>query len=233
MSGKIFGKYIKICQKMKENIEYEIQVLNIDPKKKEKFTGIIFGHGGYIVHENTKLVRAAFHLPNKNNQNIEGYARVRSDGKETTMTIKTYENPKFPKETEVAIKGGFEEGINFLRALLGKEKAYIETYREKWYLPFPGVHEITFDTWPGLPQWMEIDCTSKEVLDEMIELFGINKNKTRYGAAGNKYELYYGIPQKVVDDETPSITFKNIRNEIFPLKNKDFFNKISEEQKNL
>ena len=48
-------------------------------------------------------------------------------------------------------------------------KAFQETYREKWSLPIKGVHEITFDTWPGLPVWMEIDCSNKKTLDKMIK----------------------------------------------------------------
>ena len=43
--------------------------------------------------------------------------------------------------------------------------------------------------------------------------------------------MYYGISQKVINEETPSLTFKNIGTEIVPLQNKKLFNDIVKIQK--
>lgn len=138
------------------------------------------------------------------------------------MTVKTYENPKFPTETEVTIKEGFKKEKAFLLALNLQMKAYQETYREKWSLPIKGVHEITFDTWPGLPSWMEIDCSSKSVLDDVIKKLKAPKDKISHASSAVKYELYYGISQDKINTKTPSLTFKNIHKEIKPKKIKNY-----------
>ena len=73
--------------------EYEIQVLDINVKQ---MRDILENLKGKKVHKNIKLIRAAF---DRCNPNIRGFARVRYDGKETTMTVKIYKNLKFPEET--------------------------------------------------------------------------------------------------------------------------------------
>jgi len=125
---------------------------------------------------------------------VRGFARIRDENGTITMTVKTYEDPKFPKEYEVTIKNSFQDGIEFLNSLGIKQKAFQETYREKWSHPL--AHEITFDDVPGIPTYMEIDTTSKENLERLIELFKLDKSKMRYGAFDATYEEYYGIPKK-------------------------------------
>ena len=82
---------------------------------------------------------------------------------------------KFPEEYEVTIDEDFETGKKFLEALNLKMKSFQETYREKWTLPIKGVHEITFDNWPGLPTFMEIDCTSLDSLNKVKNLLNIDE----------------------------------------------------------
>ena len=204
--------------------EYEAQILNVDATKLKKQLKAL---GGKQVHKNIRLVRAAFE---RCDSKVPGFARVRYDGKDTTMTVKIYNNPKFPDETEVVIQENFEDGKNFLLALGLKQMAYQETYREKWSLPIKGVHEIAFDTWPGLPMWMEIDCTSEKVLNDVVKKLAISQDKIDHAASAGKYEMYYGISTKVLNENTPSLTFKNIRKEIKPKKNKDLFDKIVKAQ---
>lgn len=205
--------------------EYEVQVIDVDIVEMRKKLKKI---GGKKVHSEQKLVRAAFKLCNSDN----GFVRVRFEGdKKTKMTVKTYTNPKFPIENEITIKEGFEEGKAFLQSLNLDLKAFQETYREKWSLPIDNVHEITFDTWPGLPQWMEIDCTKERTMNEVIKKLGIPKEKISYGPVSVRYELYYGIQPKIINEMTPSLTFKNIHREIKPKKNIDLFKKTIEQQK--
>ena len=205
--------------------EYEIQILDINISKMRK---IIKENKGKKIHKNIRFERAVFH---RCNNKVKSFARVRNEGKDTTMTVKIYNNPKFPDEYEVTIKENFETGKKFLEALNLKMKAYQETYREKWTLPIKGVHEITFDTWPGIPTYMEIDCDNKKTLDKVIKLFNPSKDKITYGASGAKYELYYGIPKNKFDNHIPLVTFKSIDKQIKPKKNKDLFKKVVKEQK--
>ena len=107
------------------------------------------------------------------------------------MTSKQYKDAKFPEENEVIIKNSYETGCKFIESLGLKVKAVQESYREKWSHEF--AHEITFDTIPGIPTYMEIDCTTEENLNKIIKLLGLDDKYKRYGAFDKTYNEYYGI----------------------------------------
>ena len=204
--------------------EYEAKFLDIDvATMREKLKAI----GANQVHKNMRYIRTAFGLCNTD----KGYVRVRSEGDKTTMTAKIYTDPKFPEEYEITIKEDYETGLNFLKSLGTKFKAAQETFREKW--SHPEAHEIVFDTIPGIPTYMEIDCSSEQELNNMIEKLNLNKDKMRFGAFDKTYEEYYGIEPKIINNATPNLSFKNITNEIQPTKNKELLIKTAAEQQQM
>jgi adenylate cyclase, class 2 len=196
-------------------IEFEAKFLDVDvDAMREKLKKL----GAKLVHGNKRYVRAVFH---RCTDEIKGFARVRDEGGAVTMTVKTYADPKFPEETEIASHGTFDESVKFIKALGLRQKAFQETYREKWSLShkFPEVHELTFDNVPGIPTYMEIDCTSEEMLNKMIGMLGLDKSKMRFGAFDATYLEYYGVAKQDINDNTPSLTFAGIETEIKPSKN--------------
>ncbi len=199
-------------------LEYEAKFLDIDVPSVKK---ILENLGAKKVHDKIMFKRTIFH---RCDASIKGYARVRDEGKEVTMTAKMYKDPKYPEEYEVTIKEDYDTGVNFLKSLGLQVKAVQESYREKWSHPL--ANEITFDDLPGLPTYMEVECNSEEKLNKLIDILGLNKEKMRYGAFDATYEEYYGVPKKVLNDETPSLTFANIINEIHPSKNEDLLKRI-------
>lgn len=172
------------------------------------------------------LVRAAFSLCGNGKEQPKGFARVRDNGKNVTMTVKIYTDPKFPTEYEVTIKEDFGTGRKFLESMGMKQIAYQETYREKWSVPIDGVHEITFDVWPGLPQYCEIDCTNKRTLDKMIRLLQVDRDKITYGSVDKKYRLYYDITENTINNGTPLLTFNGVSKQLKPKKNKELFDEM-------
>lgn len=198
--------------------EYEAKFLDID---KEQMIQKLKQIGAEKVHSKTKYIRAVF---KRCTDEVRGYARIRDENGTITMTVKLYTDPKFPEEYEITIKDSFETGINFLKALGLKQKAFQETYREKWSHEL--AHEITFDDIPGLPTYMEIDCTGEDNLNKLIDMLNLDRSKMRFGAFDATYNEYYGIDKNIINDHTPFLTFKNIINEIKPLKNQELLNKI-------
>ncbi len=208
--------------------EYEGKFLDIDVDlTREKLKKI----GATQVHENIRYTRSVFSLCSEQ----KGYVRVRSEGDKVTMTSKIYIDPRFPEEYEIDIKDDFETGFNFLKSLGMTQKAFQETFqetfREKW--KHPDVHEIVFDTVPGLPTYMEVDCNSEDDLNKMIDVLELDKSKMRFGAFDKTYNEYYGIDTTVINDHTPSLTFKNIVNEINPAKNHKLLEEISQKHLNM
>jgi len=203
--------------------EYEAKFLNINITQiRKKLINI----GAKLDHNSIKFYRVIFtRCSDKENPPIKGFVRIRNEGNKITMTVKTYKDPKFPEESEISINEDFNTGLTFLKSIGINQKAFQESYREKWSHPL--AHEITIDIIPGLPIYMEIDCTTEENLNKIIKLLGLDDKYKRYGAFDKTYNEYYGIDTDIINDKTEFLTFSNIKNEIIPTKNLDLFNEIS------
>ena len=204
--------------------EYEAKFLDIDVSEKRELLKKL---NGKLIHEKKKYVRAIFNLCNSDKK---GFVRVRDEAGNVTITAKIFNNPDYPDEYEISTTNSFKEAKELLEAMNLKLNCFQESYREKWLLPNKCVHEITFDTVPGLPTYMEVDCTSEKVLKETIELLKLDKNKMRTGSFDKTYNEYYGIEVDVINKHTPCITFKNSINELKVKKNKNLLVKIHAEQ---
>jgi predicted adenylyl cyclase CyaB len=148
------------------------------------------------------------------------YIRVRKEFDKITFTYKTNTDKKFVDEYEVNISD-YDQFIKIF-LMLGFKKAYaINKLREKW------IHknlfkEVVFDTYPGLPELMEIECNTKLDLDKMVKILNLKEEKYfRY------YETLYDVkPQKKkkLEDLTFDTAKKVFKNKI--RKNRTLFNKI-------
>ena len=201
--------------------EYEAKFLNIDVdsiKKKLK------ENGAKQVHGPLKFYRLIFKRCEEKGDK-PGFVRIRDERNKITMTTKIFNNKKFPEEREVTINESFEKGCEFLRAIGIEEKSYQETMREKWSHPL--VHEVTFDIVPGLPIYMEIDCTSEANLNKLVALLDLDKTNMKYGSFDKTYTEYYDIPSDNIIHKTPSLTFKDVSAQIKPNKNVQMFREIA------
>jgi adenylate cyclase, class 2 len=201
--------------------EFEAKFLNIDVdfiKKKLK------ENGATKVHDPLKFYRLIFKRCEETGDK-PGFVRVRKEANKITMTTKIFNDKKFPEECEISICESFEKGCEFLRAIGIEEKSYQETMREKWSHDL--VHEITFDIVPGLPIYMEIDCTSEANLNKLVALLDLDKSNMKYGSFDKTYTEYYDIPSDNIIHKTPSLTFKDVGAQIKPNKNVPMFREIT------
>lgn len=201
--------------------EFEAKFLNIDITNiKNKLRE----NGAKQVHGPVKFYRVIFDRCKKTGDK-PGFVRVRKEANKITMTTKIFNDKKFPQEYEVTINESFEKGCEFLRAIGIEEKSSQETMREKWSHPL--AHEITFDIVPGLPIYMEIDCTSEENLNKLVTLLELDKSNMKYGSFDKTYTEYYDIPSDNIIHKTPSLTFKDVGTQIKPNKNLPMFREIT------
>jgi len=211
-------------KKAKDVKEFEARFLNIN---KSELLEKIKKLGGVQKQSNTIYRRAVFKLCDIQ----RGFVRVRDEGDKVTMTAKIYKDPKFPDEYEIEIKDDFEKGKDFLQSLNLNQKAYHETMREKWRIPFGKKHElceIAIDHIPGLPVYAEVECKTEADLNKSIKLLGMDKSNMRFGAYGKVFKEYYDISQDIMDNTVSSLTFKNIKNELKPYMQKgdDILNEV-------
>jgi adenylate cyclase class 2 len=201
--------------------EFEAKFLNIDITTiKNKLRE----NGATKVHDPLKFYRLIFKRCEEKGDK-SGFVRIRDEGKKITMTTKIFNDKKFPEEREVTINESFEKGCEFLKAIGIEEKSYQETMREKWSHPL--AHEITFDIVPGLPIYMEIDCTSEDNLNKLVALLDLDKSNMKYGSFDKTYTEYYDIPSDNIIHKTPSLTFKDVGTQIKPNKNMPMFRQIT------
>ena len=219
-------------QKKPMEIEFEAKFLNIN---KEELVIKLKSLGAKMVQSNTLYKRCMYGLCDIK----RGYVRVRDEGYETKLTAKIYKDSQFPEEYEVTIKDDFENGKAFLGALNLTEKSYHETMREIWMLPLGKYDtnkcEVAFDSIPGIPLYVEIECKTKKELNKAIRMLNLdsktksNKYKKFFGSYGKCFVEYYDMTENDINNLIPKLTFSNIQNELKPYikKNKELLKDVS------
>lgn len=148
------------------NIEYEVRILNINKeeiiKKLEKL------NAEFKWDHLQKRYVYDFHPiePSK-------WIRLRTNGEEITLTIKNIKSDSIDGTEELEIEVDDFEKTNLILEELGyKHKGYQENRRRRYYLN--GV-EVDIDSWPMLPDYLEIEGKSIEEVYQIVELLGFTK----------------------------------------------------------
>ena len=202
------------------NKEYEVRITNIDTtefrKKLKKF-------GAKLDNPKRLMPSVVFTHP-KNKK--DSYVRIRDEGKKITMTSKSNLKDKFVTEYEVEIDD-FQSGFDLLISLGCKVRYYAEKIRETWKLP--GCKEIVFDSYPGLKEYIEIECNSEKILNSTMKKLDVKPDGSDITIDG-MFLNQYGIKKDRKKSE--KFTFKDAKKNLskFITKNKSTFNKIIKEQ---
>ena len=135
------------------------------------------------------------------------FARVRQEGNGVVMTYKKYnDDTNIMGCKEVNVKVDDYEAANlFMHGIGMQEKANQDSYRELWELD--GV-EITIDTWPWIPTYIEVEGPSEESVWGIAEKLGYSKGDAHFGSVDRVYNFYHGVDMDVVNSETPVINFE-------------------------
>jgi adenylate cyclase class 2 len=202
------------------SVEYEYEFLNYD---KKHVISEIKKKGAKKLGQFIFKVIVFTHPLSKD---ASTYIRIRDEGHKITMTTKTKsDKSQFENENEVIIND-FDEAINILYSLGCIKKYYYEKIREIWRLKDT---EIVFDINPCLPERMEIEAKSKKILDSLVRDLNLQNQMTKE-KTNRIYDLYDTYIPKNID-----LTFNTAKKSLFKSikKNKDLFNKIITEQKEL
>lgn len=203
--------------------EFEFKIVNPDI---ELFKRQLLKNNGQIVHPEQKMYRHVFDLPDPS---VDGFVRLRKEGEnKTTLTCKIFNKSKYPQEYELSINEPYEKGLEFLKNSGLQLKSFQETAREKWSHPL--AKEIVFDRWPGIPEFIEVDCESEENLKKVMDILDIKNKDVRYDGVDTLYEELYKIPKKRFN-RIPSLTFNNYKREIIGGKKRRTIKKKNKKRK--
>lgn len=118
------------------------------------------------------------------------WIRLRTNGKKTTITYKDIVSKTIDgtKEIEITVDN-FETTNEFLEKIGFIHKNYQENRRIQYELD--GI-EIDFDSWPQIPNYMEIEGETQEQVERMLDKLHVEKEKI---TARNTQDIYeqYGI----------------------------------------
>ena len=149
------------------NIEYEVRVLEIDvlnfQKKLEEL-------GAVKKWERLQKRYTYDFTPKRDNS----WVRLRTNGEETTLTIKTVvdKNDLGGTQEHEVVVSDFEKMNDILEMLGYKHRNYQENKRIRYILDEV---EIDIDTWPKIPTYLEIEGASEEAVYHVLEVLGFNK----------------------------------------------------------
>jgi len=213
---------------MPNDKEIEVKFLEINTKE---MRNKIIELGGKRIHPPILFQRYLFHLPNNTRR---GFVRCRQEGSKTTLTLKIYLlGSKFPIEKELECENNLDEVRDFLLSIGLKIKSYHQSIREKWFLK--GTNEIVFDNLPGLPSYMEIECTFEKDIPLIVNKLGLDMKNARYGGYNKEYKYYYDIDDDDFNDKLEKLTFYDINENLkgYMKKNEELLRYIKKRQESM
>lgn len=148
--------------------------------------------------------RAVFDYPDRRLYSVRGWVRVRDEGEKITLSYKQVNDRTLYGTQEISVVvDDFEETCRFLLAIGLKTKSHQETRREKWLY---GEVEITIDTWPWIPPFVEIEGPNEEVVKQAARDLGFDWSKALYGSVEPVYQMHYDVTEEEIN-HWESITF--------------------------
>ncbi len=140
--------------------------------------------------------RKNFDFPNKQLEKIGGWVRVRDEGDKITLSYKQLNDRTLlgTKEITVAVND-FEGTCTFLRAVGLQEFALQETRREKWEF---GACEVTIDTWPWIPTFLEVEAPDEEKLEATLVKLELQMENAVHGSVEIAYQKYFDVTDQEI-----------------------------------
>ena len=126
------------------------------------------------------------------------WIRLRTNGKETTLTYKDVTSDKIDgtKEVEVVVSD-LETTNEFLNKIGFESKAYQENNRIRYMLDDV---ELDIDSWPLIPTYLEIEGSSEKSVLDMIDKLELDKSKVTSLDVQSVYEKFYNIDISKIKD---------------------------------
>lgn len=133
--------------------------------------------------------------------------RVRDEGKRITMSYKKQLDRTLHGMQEISFEvPSFEDACAFIESTHVKFVSSQEKKREEWNKN--GV-EITIDTWPWIPPFIEIEGSDESSVKKIASELGLNWDDALHGSVENFYMKHYDVTEEEVDD-WPEITFVTV-----------------------
>ena len=150
-----------------------------------------------LIHPEVLMKRKTFDFSDRRLNKIGGWIRVRDEGNNVTMSYKQLSDRTLHGTKEVTIDvSNFDKACEILLDISLKQKSYQETKREKWVLDD---NEITIDTWPWIPSFVEIESEDEDSLKKVLKKLGLKFEDALHGSVENAYQKDFDVTEEEVD----------------------------------
>lgn len=173
------------------NTEIEERVLEID---KDKVIAKLEELGAKKIGDWHQKRYVYDFIPKRENE----WIRLRTNGKETTLTYKNIESKDISgtKELEIVVSD-FEETNQLLKIMGYTPRSFQENLRTRYYLDHI---ELDIDTWPLIPTYLEIEGNSEEDVKRVEKLLELNESKVTTMNCQDIYLEEYGIDINQIEE---------------------------------
>lgn len=179
------------------NLEIEATFLEID---KDKIRKQLTELDAKLIQPEVLMRRVVFDLHSKH-----AFARVRDEGNRVVLTYKNHLNDTLTGTEEINVEvSDYDNTIAILKACGLRAKSDEDSYRETWELN--GV-EITIDTWPWIPTYIEIEGPTAEAVANTATQLGYNIKDGVIGSVDEVYKLYYDVSSDLINEQLSEFKF--------------------------
>lgn len=152
----------------------------------------------------TLMRRKNFDFVDRSLDRKGGWVRVRDEGDKVTLSYKQVNDRTLHGTKEISvIVDDFDKTCQLMEAIGLEVKAYQDTKREKWHLDDV---EITIDTWPWIPSFVELESKSEGALRNVVLKLGFDWNAAMHGSVETVYQMHYDFSEDEIN-EWEKITF--------------------------
>lgn len=172
------------------SIEHEAKILDIDPVA---ITKLILDHGGSRVDEQSMRRRVYDIVPGDQSK----WVRLRDSGTGVTLAVKHITSDAIDGTHEYEVTVSDFDKTNELLGVMGfAAKSYQENKRESFNLEGA---EVSVDSWPRIPPYLEIEAESKDEVVRVAKILGYGP-KDLTGENTVKVYARYGIDLTTISD---------------------------------
>ncbi len=174
--------------------EIEAKFPDIDP---DAFRAKLKALGATLEHPEILMRRKTFDYLGNRLEKTGSWVRVRDEGDKITLSYKRLDDRTLHGTKElVVVVSDFEKACDLITAIGLEAKSYQETKREKWVLD--GV-EVTIDTWPWIPTFVELEGPSEKSVRTVAEKLGFQWSGAMFGSVEGVYQMHYDFTDSEID----------------------------------
>lgn len=184
--------------------ELEAKWLDVNPHElRTKLKAV----GARLVHPEILMRRKNFDYPDKRLEKTGGWVRVRDEGDKVTLSYKQLNDRSLHGTKEVSVTvDDFDRACELLLEIGLKDFAVQESRREKWQL---GSSEITIDTWPWIPTFVEIESDTEPALRDLAARLNLLWDEALHGSVETAYQGYYDVTDQEIYN-CPAVVFGEV-----------------------